>query len=627
MAAALAAAALAIGLLPATSSPAQAASRASVTLTRADIVDGRLVLAGTVANIGTTSLTGVTAALWRSSSPLRSASAVTGALTAATTTAGTAAVVADGNRDTLTPSTLTPGDSRPFTVSGELAALGLRTADASFWVGVDVRGRTGAGAAHLASDRTLVTRASDVPLAAVVSFSAPPRQLKTNLFLDDALAGEIATGRLAALMDAAESGHADWVLDPSLQDELTDMADGYRVQTSDGNTAGTGADAARAWLDRLAALPAGSGAAGLFGAPDLGAAAELGADYIAASAARASEAAPAGLTPVAVLPQADAATLRALGPARTAIVPATGAHGVAAASGGVRVLFTTPAQPAALSSPVLRNTGLNRGAAQTALARVNAGQLTWLTSADDVQAASGRPPEGFRRASLAELLALTPQTWTPPARAEQDGPLDPDRLTRIQRLGASLALVGEIAPEAGIGEVADAQVARAASGWWIGEPAGQQVWLDAIDRRLALPQGDFVTLTTTSRFSMTGATSEFPVTITNHLADPVAVRVEAVSDNPQRIALVGPEPLTIAPGAGSTAILRAEAAGGGVVQATVRATTLGGRTLTPDVPVVVETTNFGTVGWVIVLASGIVLVVTTALRIRRVRNQRKGEDG
>lgn len=620
---------MAIGLLAVTPSPAHAASGASVTLTRADIAHGRLTLAGTVANTGTSALRDVTATLWRSPSPLRSGPAVTGALTAATTTPGTAAVVAGTNRATLTTNNaLPPGDSRTFTVSGDLTALGLRTTDASFWVGVDVRGRAGAATAHLASDRTLVTRATDVPLASVVSFSARPRQLKTNLFLDDALAGEITTGRLAALMDAAESRRASWVLDPSLHAELTDMADGYRVQTADGNRAGTGADAARTWLDRLAALPAGSGAAGLFGAPDLGAAAALGDDDgVAAASSRALDASPAGLTPVAVLPQADAATLRALGPGRTAIAPAADAAGVTAESGGVRVLFTTPAQPAALASPVLRNTDLNRRAAQTALARANGGQLTWLTTADDVRADDPRLPEGFRRAGLADLLTLTPRPWTPPKRADQDGPLDPERLDRVRELGASLRMYGDAAPGSGVGEVADAQVARAASGWWIGDRAGQEAWLDAIDRRLALPEGDFVTLTTTPRFSMTGATSGFPVTVTNHLADPVVVRIEATSDNPQRIALIGPEPLTVPPGAASTAILRAEASGGGVVAGTVRATTLDGRTLTPEIPVVVETTHFGTVGWVIVIASGIVLVVTTALRIRRARDGRKGDDG
>ena len=52
---------------------------------------------------------------------------------------------------------------------------------------------------------------------------------------------------------------------------------------------------------------------------------------------------------------------------------------------------------------------------------------------------------------------------------------------------------------------------------WAGGAAER---IAAIERRLALPDGDAVTLDAIARFSMTGATSEFPITVTNHLADP-----------------------------------------------------------------------------------------------------------
>ncbi|MFT3876368.1 MAG: DUF6049 family protein [Propioniciclava sp.] len=628
----LAAAATVLGLVATTPLPASAATTgATVTLTRADISGGRLILSGTVTNSGTRPLTDVTATLWRSSSPLRSAAAVTGALTEQTTTPGTAAVVDGANRDTVTVRgvALTPGDSRPFTVSGSLSALGLSSTDASFWVGVDVSGRQGPDAAtHLAGDRTLVSRPdATIPVASIAALSAPPRQLKQNLFADDSLAGEVAGGRLDALLTAAEAG-AGWLIDPSLVAELTDMADGYRVQTADGNTAGTGADAARAWLDRLAALPEPTGMAGLFGTPDLGAAAALGDTDLAEATDRATKAvALPPLAPVAVLPQTDAASLRAAR-GRPVLTPAPGADAgagaehVVAEADGVRIGFTTAAQPPALTSPVLRDTDLNRRNARTALARASGGQITWLTSAEDVTADAAPLPTGFVRASLAEVFARPAQAWTPPERADQDGPLDAERLIRVRQLADTLTLYGQASPQAGVGEVADAQQARAASGWWIGHRDQQDAWLDAIDRRLGFPGGDLVSLTTTSRFSMTGATSEFPVTLTNHLPDPVEVRIEAVSDNPQRIRLLAPEPLTVAPGASSTAILQAEASGGGVVEASLRATTRDGRTLTPDVRVMVETTNFGTIGWVIVIVSGMTLVVTTAMRIRQVRARR-----
>ena len=45
----------------------------------------------------------------------------------------------------------------------------------------------------------------------------------------------------------------------------------------------------------------------------------------------------------------------------------------------------------------------------------------------------------------------------------------------------------------------------------------------------------------------------------------------------------------------------------------------GNRSLTADTTILVETTNLGLIGWVIVIVSGLVLVVSTALRIRQVR--------
>jgi len=50
----------------------------------------------------------------------------------------------------------------------------------------------------------------------------------------------------------------------------------------------------------------------------------------------------------------------------------------------------------------------------------------------------------------------------------------------------------------------------------------------------------------------------------------------------------------------------------------------GNLRLTPDAAIVVETSNVGVIGWVLVLASGVALVVTTALRIRQVRARTVG---
>jgi hypothetical protein len=40
----------------------------------------------------------------------------------------------------------------------------------------------------------------------------------------------------------------------------------------------------------------------------------------------------------------------------------------------------------------------------------------------------------------------------------------------------------------------------------------------------------------------------------------------------------------------------------------------------------VEVTDLGTIGWIMVIVSGIVLVAATALRIRQVRRKQKEEE-
>lgn len=101
------------------------------------------------------------------------------------------------------------------------------------------------------------------------------------------------------------------------------------------------------------------------------------------------------------------------------------------------------------------------------------------------------------------------------------------------------------------------------------------------------------------------------------------MRIVALSDNPQRIRFTDPVEATVAPGTSQALMLHAEAAGSGVVTVNIHAETLAGRRLTPQETITVETTNFGLIGWALVISSGVVLVVTTVVRIRQVRRSQK----
>ncbi len=611
--------------------PAAAAGTVATTLTDARLsgegADLTVTLTAELTNETGAALYGVTARLWRSTAVLRSESAVTAALTGDAVPTGWASPIAPENSAAVTaPGAAWPaGATRTVSVTGRLASFGITSRDASYWVGVTVEAAsTAAGTpAEVSHDRTLITlppadAATTATIVSVVELTAPPRQVKENLFVDDGLADEL-TERLASLLDAAADGQRDWLVDPALIAEVTDMADGYRIQTDDGSVEGTHADLAAAWLGRFRALPPTRGAASQF------ALADLPTDQVTAAAASSAEAVGLDLTSLTRLDAPDAdrlAQAATLGhPVLATGVLATGPLLV----DGVRVV---PAlRPASVTANTTwTDTALHRASILTALARTDAAQVRLLRDADDL-AADATLPGWAERAPLASLLgrdpvavdALTPVATTHPL--DTVGP-------RVDRLDDGVDAYAEAAPEAGLGDLAYQVRARAASVWWVDDAAAQAAWLDAVDRRAgweALRAG--LAITAIPRFSLAGASGDYPVTVTNNLVDPVTIRLVGISENPQRIDFGDPVAATINPASSEALLLRATASGGGVVNAEVHIETLDGRRLGPSESIVVETTNFGLIGWILVITSGVVLVVTTALRIRQVRRQKAGTDG
>ena len=602
----------------------------AVTVTAAQVSgtgpDATVSLSATVRNDGTTPLTDVRAELWRSTAMLRSSAALQRALTAADTPRGSWQPLAETNTAVIAEAgqEWAPGDSRSITISGRLADFGISLADASYWVGVTVLARQpdGTTTTEAGRDRTLITLGGQASeLVSVVELSAPPRQLKQNLFIDETLATDLS-GRLRLLLDAART--RDWVIDPALLAEIEDMADGYRVRTDtgDGSVEGTGQAAAQEWLAGYALLDDERGSAGLFGRP------AVLQPSILDAAATATATTP-GTTGTSTLPQivlveaptsADAEALRPLN--RPILATSTQLQG-----GPFRVADSTVV-PALLPGSVgvgtvLTPTALNRGAVLDAWARAHGVQVRVLRDDDDVLA-DATVPAWLTRVPLAELLGrdavdavLQPPS---PERERQDAAL----LTRIASLTDGISAYAEAAPTAGVDDLPPAARARAASGWWTDAPGEQDRWLDAVDRRVgwtALEKG--VTLSAIARFSLAGAEGDYPVTVTNGLVDPVTVRIVALSDNPQRIRFTDPVEATVAPGTSQALMLHAEAAGSGVVTVNIHAETLAGRRLTPQETITVETTNFGLIGWALVISSGVVLVVTTVVRIRQVRRSQK----
>lgn len=568
-------------LVPAPAARAETTDGLTVTLEKASLSEptekGELTLSGRVTNRSGAPVHEVGVVIWRSTVILRSASVVADALEAersplgkpmAEIPSGVAKLTEDGVK-------LSPGESVPFTVQARLSELELTTGNATYWVGVN------ASASRIPDEkpsergraRTLITLPGETPMSvsSVIEISSPPRQVAPNLFRDDDLVSDIAA-RLDVFADVAAQPGYTYVLDPSLVAELEDMSDGYLVVSGDGTVPGKGTATAAALLAKLRALP-DDGFAGQFARADsrVGDAAERGA----------SAAGRVGLKQP-VLPERVV---------NDALLPSS-----------VKPVGALADQP------------VNGAAVLLAKARLSP-QVRLIRTTDDLVADRLATPSWLER--------------TPPPTGGAGGrpgkPRGDEQLaSKLDALADSMTTYGMAAPDSGALEMVDAQYARGASHWWDTDTANRSAFLDAVDRRLGKEAfGDGITLDATPRFSMSSSESHFPVTLTNHLADQTVVRVVVSTDAPQRISFDQPEPVTLRPGSSQTVTLLARASSNGLVVARIHAETLDGHMLTQKSSVIVETTNLGRIGWVIVIVSGTVLVVTTVRRFRQVRAQQR----
>lgn len=611
---------------------AEAAAPVAVVLTDATAsgpgATDTISVAGSVTNPGSTPLYHVRAQLWRSTAALRTHEALDEAVTGAGVPAGrtmsTSGAVAD-----LGTTALAPGERRTFSFRATRAELGITAGDATYWVGASVRTQASPNGAIVTTEaRTLVTMpgATPVVVAGVVELASVPRQVKPNLLIDDGLADELA-GRLRVLLDAAAQPGTSRVVDPALVAEVTDMADGYRVVDGTDSRPGTGREVAAQWLADLQALPTASGYRSLFARPELTAARALDGTPLVDRLLAASTATSAVPLPtLATLDEVDTPTLTALERLDAPVLTLDAAVTRPWVRVGRTPLVSAVDPSRALGGRALADTPLNRAAVLEAYARAAGSQVRLLRTEADVAADRDATPPWVTRGVLSVVTASDPVAWSRQLPAGKAGQvIGPGDATRLADLAEGLRGYAAAATASGVGDLVDAQVARAASQSWAGDAAGREAWLATVDQRAgaaALARG--VTLSALPRFTMSSADNEFPVTVTNALPDDVVVRVVASTDAPQRIRVESSAEVTVRTGQSAGVVLRAVAAGNGVANAQLHVETPGALRLTPDVAVVVEATNLGTLGWAIVLVSGVVLVVSTALRIRQVRARNRG---
>ena len=111
---------------------------------------------------------------------------------------------------------------------------------------------------------------------------------------------------------------------------------------------------------------------------------------------------------------------------------------------------------------------------------------------------------------------------------------------------------------------------------------------------------------------------EFPLTITNSLAQTVHVKVVVTSENPQRIDIPDTQVVAIQPKETQTIKFAPKASSNGVVEMQAHLSTPSGRLLGSQSTFVVKATQMDDVGWIIIVVSALVLIIATVLRIRQV---------
>lgn len=592
--------------------------------------DDQVTLQGTVTNTGDAPAYGVQVLLWSSRDAIRDLATLR---QAGTNAAGWGARLSISSDHYAVVSTslvaFPPGASRPVELRATLRELGIDTLGAAYAFGADVIAAADPTNSYVVAGqlRTFIPIPGKrpVPVTSIVLLSATPTKLVDNLFRNDDLTAELG-GRLENLLGAAGRTGMGWLIDPALLDEVRDMSDGYQVQASSRTAPGAGQQVAAAWLARFERLNHDYGGRTLFANPDVNAGRIIRDQEMVPRATSASDAVrgvddlPIVVVPAGgILPNATYDYLAYSGAEAIIARNTTAAAALQSASAEPRVLGVSAEVPGAVETPVIERRQLALAAAAIA---GNKGQVRLLTTLSDLAEDEATTTWWMQRRSLGELLASKPGVAHATLASQKPARLSQNQFGRIERLTNEFEAYGDLVPQSDLLRQSVAAITRVLSTAWIGNPIGFDAQLDGLSRLVGGPAlGNSVVLDASARFLMSSRTNQFPVTVTNHLAERIRVKVVVRTDNPQRLTVSPSEVVTVEPGQSVTVNIRPEATANGLVIARAHVATADGHRVTPDTTITVEVTDLGVVAWIIVAVSGLVLVGATAWRIRQVRRR------
>lgn len=587
----------------------------SVSTPTLDLADPAQVveLKGTLTNVSTVPIRYVNVHFWRLSTP-QSTTAQLAQTLASVPIGARLTDEAAGNLDILTrDEEFAPGQRAEFSVRTTVAQLttgrfALTATDVAYLLGVQVRGIPSDGGNQVVdADQVVVAATTDpVESSAMVLLSAPPSWTPDGDFTDDSLLTELS-GRLETLLASAERDGVVAAVDPALAGAVERMTGEHVV----GGVSTQGSGVAVGWLNRLRALADAGRLWRLpYGNPDLATADASGElERVLGWADAATPEDLLALPAVAILEAGAGEELTAqLAGFDTVVVRnATGAE-----VGTPTVLGATP-----LSTFAALPAGVRPGrlVAEELLAERPPLYVIATVEGAEADAALG----GSRRRHVAPSASPeAPLVW-PDATAPAAWAAVSDALDAAEDDAAFLqALMGTDEP------VDLSRVGATAFSSDFVDEAAALAYLDAATP--ARVNASLITLKAAQSFVMGSRTNTFPVTVGNGLGVPVQVRVDFTSDSPQRIRVPSVGPVSVGPGESATVDITPEATANGVAIVRAQLTTVDGETLGAPVPIEITATDFGRVGWIIILVSGAVVVGGTALRIRAVQRERAAKE-
>lgn len=531
---------------------------------------------------------------------------------------------------------LEPGEQATFAIEVPLADL--VPGPGVYVVGFDTLATLPDGLrVFVASARTTVavdvTREEPLAASLLWPLASAPSLLPDGRLVDDTLAAEIAPGgRLDALVRAATGAPVTWVVDPDLVDTVAAMVPGYETARPPGPGTG-GADAAGFLALLSSAVSVDSDVRRLPAAdPDLGGMAASGFEppEVAATAEAAlrssvlTDLLGRRIPPLALLTDrpVDEALLATYAEAglEDAVLPASsvvGGPGTVAPLAGTTVtaVRAQPLPPPASDPTVGPALALRqRLLAETALAGeasalVLAPDPRWSVTAPEASAvvAAWQQAPWVRPVALDELpVAPEPVTLREDEAAE---PLETSIAEGLRQVAVDLDRLRPLFAEPPVDDDERPVVsARVVSTAWRAQPDRGADYVGAV-RDVVAGAASQVGLVLSETITLSSRSGRFPVTLVNDSAADVVVGVRFTSQNSSRLRVEDIAPTVLTAGEKRTFTATALATANGRVVVTAELVTTEGTTVGATTSTVVDVTNVGSLGWVVVATGGVLLAV------------------